>query len=393
MPKTGQKTETHFCPSLCVTHDCNLSCVYCYQKHERGKSASIEVMRESVDWIFAHVPDYADAVEISFIGGEPLLEFPLIKEITQYVCAKKPVVPFIFYATTNGTVLDDAMKKWFTDRRDCFWLGLSLDGKRETHNRNRCNSFDEIDIGFFRRNWPEQGVKMTLSAYSLGRLAEDVKYLHALGFGDIGGVNLAEGGFDWDKPEYVKTLIPQMAELVRFYVENDTLKPCQLFDKELNVCEARNKERQKWCGIGTGTPFFDVDGKRYPCSFITPMTFAPNELDAILATDFSNDENFIDDDCFENCYLYPICPSCGGANYLVNKTFKKRNKSKCRLQKLVALFIADMEAKRIAKNPARRSETALFYTIEAIRQIRERYLGEFEQLADSFNRPGAVKTN
>jgi sulfatase maturation enzyme AslB (radical SAM superfamily) len=55
--ETERNTETHFCPSLCVTHDCNLSCVYCYQKHERGKSADIEVMRESVDWIFAHVPD------------------------------------------------------------------------------------------------------------------------------------------------------------------------------------------------------------------------------------------------------------------------------------------------------------------------------------------------
>jgi hypothetical protein len=167
-----------------------------------------------------------------------------------------------------------------------------------------------------------------------------------------------------------------LSALVDFYVENDTLKPCQLFDKQLNVCEAQNKERKKFCGIGTGTPFFDVDGRRYPCSFITPMTFSPRDLDAILASDFSDDAAFIDEDCFENCYIYPICPTCSGANYLVNKTFKTRNKSKCRLQKLVAVFIADMEAKRIAKNPARYDETTLYYTIEAIKQIRERYLGE-----------------
>jgi sulfatase maturation enzyme AslB (radical SAM superfamily) len=163
---------------------------------------------------------------------------------------------------------------------------------------------------------------------------------------------------------------------VDFYVENDTLKPCQLFDKKLNACEAQNKERKKFCGIGTGTPFFDIDGRRYPCSFITPMTFSQNELDAILAADFSDDDNFIDDDCFENCYIYPVCPSCSGANYLVNRTFKTRNKSKCRLQKLVALFVADMEARRIAKNPARYDETTRYYMIEAIKQIRERYLGE-----------------
>jgi sulfatase maturation enzyme AslB (radical SAM superfamily) len=375
--ETAPKTETHFCPSLCVTHDCNLSCVYCYQKHRTGERMSLETAKQSIDWIFTHVPDYADAVEISFIGGEPLLEFSLIKKITQYVCEKKPGIPFIFYATTNGTVLDDEMKAWFTERRDCFWLGLSIDGKPETHNHNRCNSFDSIDIDFFLRNWPEQGVKMTLSEYSLDRLAEDVKYLHSLGIREIGGVNLAEGGFDWNKDGYIKTIAPQLSCLADFYVENDTLKPCQLFDKKLSVCEAQNKERKKFCGIGTGTPFFDVDGRRYPCSFITPMTFSQSELDSILETDFFDDDNFIDDDCFENCYIYPVCPSCSGANHLVNRTFKTRNKSKCRLQKLIALFVADMEARRIAKNPARYDETTRYYMIEAIKQIRKRYLGEF----------------
>jgi sulfatase maturation enzyme AslB (radical SAM superfamily) len=217
---------------------------------------------------------------------------------------------------------------------------------------------------------------MTLSEYSLDHLAEDVKYLHSLGIKEIGGANLAEGAFDWDKDRYIKTLVPQLSILVDFYVENDTLKPCQLFDKKLSICEAQNKERKKFCDIGTGTPFFDVDGRRYPCSFITPMTFSQSELDAILATDFSDDDSFIDDECFENCYIYPICPSCSGANYLVNRTFKTRNKSKCRLQKLTALFVADMEARRIAKNPVRYDETTRYYMIEAIKQLRKRYLEE-----------------
>jgi radical SAM protein with 4Fe4S-binding SPASM domain len=343
---------------------------------------SLEVARQSVDWIFSHVPDYADGVEIDFIGGEPLLEFPLIKEIVSYVYSKQPDIPFIFFATTNGTVLNDDMKVWFTAHRSCFWLGLSLDGNRATHNHNRCNSFDTIDIDFFLRNWPEQGVKMTLSEYSLQRLAEDVKYLHSLGFKDIDGINLYEGTFDWDKDEYITTLIPQLTELAKYYAGNDTLHPCQLFDKELNVCESQTKDRKKWCGIGTGTVFFDVDGRHYPCSFVTPMTFTRDELDRILETDFSNDENFIDEECFNDCYIYPICPQCSGANYMVNKTFRKRNRSKCRIQKLIALFIADMEAKRIAKNPKRYDDTKLYYTIEAIKKIREAYLGMFEEFME-----------
>jgi sulfatase maturation enzyme AslB (radical SAM superfamily) len=383
--ENSAKSELRFCPSLCVTHDCNLSCVYCYQKHSAGEHMSLEVARQSIDWIFSHVPDYAEGVEIDFIGGEPLLEFPLIKEIVSYVCGKHSGIPFIFFATTNGTLLDDEMKAWFTAHRSCFSLGLSLDGTRATHNHNRCNSFDTIDIDFFLRNWPDEGIKMTLSEYSLGHLAEDVKYLHSLGFKDIGGVNLYEGTFDWNKDEYITILIPQLAMLAEYYAENDTLHPCQLFDKDLSVCESQIKDRKKWCGMGEGTSFFDVDGKRYPCSFVTPMTFTQDELDRILATDFSNDENFIDEECLNDCYIYPVCPQCSGANYLVNKTFKKRNRSKCRIQKLVALFIADMEARRRAKNPKRYDEIKLYYTIEAIKKIREAYLDIFKAFIANAN--------
>jgi hypothetical protein len=54
--------------------------------------------------------------------------------------------------------------------------------------------------------------------------------------------------------------------LVDFYIENDDLKPCMLFQKELDICESQIKERTKYCGTGIGTPFYDIDGKIYPCS-------------------------------------------------------------------------------------------------------------------------------
>jgi sulfatase maturation enzyme AslB (radical SAM superfamily) len=338
---------------------------------------SFDIAKNAIDWIFTHIPVDCEGVEIGFIGGEPLLEFALLKDIWEYTCAtKRGGKPFIFQASTNGTVLTAEMKEWFTARKNCFVLGLSLDGKKETHDHNRSNSFDMIDIDFFLRTWPEQGIKMTLSDYSLSNLAENVKYAHSLGFALIEGVNPAEGDFDWDKDKYISTLIPQLAELTDFYVEHDDLKPCQMFDKQLAGCEAETKPK-KWCGIGTGTPFSDIDGKRYPCSYITPMTFQQNELDDILCTDFSNENNFVDDECYKHCYIYPICPTCSGANYMVNKTFKKRNKNKCRIQKLIALFIADMEAKRIAKNPKRYEDKTLYFTIAAVKKIREIYLPEF----------------
>jgi len=375
-----EQTEMRFCPSICVTHDCNLNCIYCYQKHDDNNHMTLDTAKECIDWIFNNIPSYADGgVELGFIGGEPLLEFELLKDIVKYTCSKPRGTKIVFYASTNGAFLSDEIKNWFTKHKECFVLGLSLDGNKETHNMNRSNSFDAIDFNFFLRNWPEQGIKMTLSEYSLPRLAENIRFIHSIGFKEIGGVNLAEGDFDWSSDKYIKILIPQLEELVDFYVSNESLKLNQMFDKHLYTCEAKVRERRKWCGIGTGTIFFDTNGERYPCPFITPMTFSEAELSAIMDTDYTIDDNFLDDECFSECYIYSLCPTCAGANHLNYKTFKKRDKRRCRIQKLITLFSADLHAQRIVKNPEIYQKDNLYNTIEAIKKIRQLYLPEFEE--------------
>lgn len=372
--------KLRFSPSICVTHNCNLNCIYCYQHHDKNSRMSFSVAKNVLDRIFYGVPKGLSEIEINIIGGEPLLEFELIKDMVAYADSLHSKYPYLFYATTNGTVLTEDMKKWFLENRKHFWLGLSLDGDADTHNHNRSNSFDKIDIDFFRKNWHGQSIKMTLSDYSLKNLAHDIKYIHSLGF-PIRGVNEFEGDFNWDKDEYIRTLIPQLKELVNFYVENDELQIDQLLNLHLDYCESQPKLKKKWCGIGDGAPFFDVDGKIYPCNYITPMTFSKEQINELQKVDYKNVENFIDDDCLNNCYIYPVCPTCAGACYHSNKTFKKRTKIRCRTQKLVTLFAADILAKRIIKNPDRYDKSTLSYTITAIKKIRELYLNEFS----SFN--------
>ena len=374
------KQQLLFSPSLCLTHNCNLDCIYCYQKHSSNARMSFETAKKSINWIFNNIPKDTNKIEINFIGGEPLLEFNLIKQIFEYTKSQNPKVNYTFFASTNGTLLTYDIKKWFTTYKDLFCLGLSLDGIREVHNYNRSNSFDFIDIDFFIKTWPQQGVKMTLSEFSLENLAENIIYIHSLGIKEIGGVNLFEGNFDWSNEKYIKALIPQLKKLVDFYLENDTLPLNQMFNKKLNLCESKEKFKRKYCGVGTGTIFFDVDGTQYPCSFITPMTFSKNELNNIMKTDFKDAINFIDEECFNNCYIYQLCPNCSGANYMANKTFKIRNKSKCKIQKLICLFVADLQAKRIIKNPNKYDKTYLYYTIEAIKKIKQLYYPEFSGL-------------
>ncbi len=373
------KNETRFSPTICVTHNCNLDCIYCYQKHDTNNKMSLDTAKKCIDWIFDNVPKDMSGVEIGFIGGEPMLEFDLIKKVIEYTQEKKPNEEYIFYATTNGTVLTDEMKKWLVEHKEVFVLGLSLDGKPDTHNYNRSNSFDDIDKDFFVKTWPCQGIKMTLSEYSLEHLAENIKYVHSLGFCEIGGVNLFEGEFDWGDEKYIKMIIPQLEELVNFYVENDNLRLDQMMNRKLEICEEKNRMKKKWCGIGTGAIFFDVDGTRRPCPFVTPMTFKDDELEEICSFDYNKTEDFIDDNCFNNCYMYPVCPYCAGSNYLTQKTFKLRDKSRCKIQKLITLYSADLQAKRLIKNPDKYDEATKYNLINAIQKVKELYLNEFKE--------------
>ncbi len=373
-----EKTLKNYYPVLCVTHACNLSCRYCYQKHKDASRMSLETGKRLIDSILSQLPEGIEKMEMSFIGGEPLLEFELIKQLVNYTESRNPPCKYIFFASTNGTLLTPEMKEWLVKNKHRFVLGLSLDGTKDTHDYNRSNSFDTIDIDFFLKTWPFQGVKMTLSEYSIQHLAENIKYLHSIGINQIHGVNFFEGDFDWDDDKFIRVLVPQLKELVDFYVANPDLPVNQLLDKHLHLCESQNKNRRKWCGIGDGTVFFDVDGTQYPCSFVTPMTFSQKEIQDIVDTDFKNDENFLDEDCINNCYVYPLCPSCSGANYMINKSFKLRNKSKCRVLKLILLFVADMQARKIANKTDKLDARTKYWTIETIKKIKSMYFEEFK---------------
>lgn len=373
--------KEHFTASLCLTHRCNLSCIYCFQRHDKENEMSLEIAKKCIDKVFDVILiDKQDInIEISLIGGEPLYRFDLIKQLFEYTSQKKIPNKYVFFISTNGTVLTNTMKDWFIQHKDKFCLGLSLDGTRDVHNKNRSNSFDLIDFNFFLNNWPDQNVKMTLSEHSLYNFAENIKFIHSLGFG-INGADLSEGLFDWSDEKYIQILIPQLKELVDFYVSNEHLKLNKLFDKDLASCAAKEKPRTKCCGVGDNLIFFDTNGEKYPCSFITPMTFPLSEINKISDIDFSNEELFIDEHCYHNCYIYPICDTCAGANYLTNKSFKERDKRKCGIRKLIALFIADLQSKLIIKNPQIYEPIKLYHTIEAIKQIKRLYLDEFKNI-------------
>ena len=149
-----------------------------------------------------------------------------------------------------------------------------------------------------------------------------------------------------------------------------------MLDRKLSVCEVE-KSPKKWCGIGTNSQFIDTDGNIYPCPYFTPMTVSKQELEEINNMDFESDNDFIDESCYENCYIYPVCPSCFGSCYEKNKAFNIRDKSRCRIQKLITLYSADLLAKKILQDENYIPKEAIFNTISSIKKIRNMYIKEF----------------
>ena len=162
---------------LCLTHRCNLNCVYCYERHDSAHEMNFDVAKTIIDRV-SHQYDTNNAhIEFLLFGGEPLLRFSLIQSIVQYLRSSAELPHYNVFAPTNGTVLTEDMKTWLRENKDCFVLGLSLDGAKSTQDRNRSNSFDKIDLNFFKTTWPTQNVKMTVSRESICNYANDVIFM------------------------------------------------------------------------------------------------------------------------------------------------------------------------------------------------------------------------
>ena len=118
-----------------VTHACNLACKYCFVRNyypEQGGMMTMETARRAIDLI-----PPKSALSVGFFGGEPLLNWKLVKEVCAYVAdlaAKRGVSKYL-HMTTNAILLDDE-KIRFLDENG-FSLIVSLDGPKDLHNQLR----------------------------------------------------------------------------------------------------------------------------------------------------------------------------------------------------------------------------------------------------------------
>lgn len=328
---------------LTITNDCNLCCEYCYQGRKRSNVMSLNTAKKILSRHLNDVEKFS-SMNIVLFGGEPFLCFERVREICEWTWAQKWSIPYIFNFSTNGTLLNENAKGWLVQNSHRILLTLSADGDRDSQNINRCNSFDMIDFDFFIKNWPKAFVKMTVSQKTLANMASNIIFFHQLGF-DFAECNLAVG-INWQSEENEEILKRELNKLVEYYAQNSDITPAPIINLDLWKCSSP-KRREKCCGIGESVLMYDCDGKSYPCNFITPMTFDEENLEKLLAVDYTDVDQIIDEKCYDECYYFPICPTCYGGDYAINQKIKMKNYSLCRLVKIRAYYSALLKAARI----------------------------------------------
>ena len=126
--------------TLQITQQCNLRCSYCpysgsyYNREHNFKNMSYETAEKAIDFYINHSYDIPQ-LQIGFYGGEPILEFELIKKIIKYVDKKAFGKKVVYHMTTNATLLTDEIMNYLVSKK--FNLTISLDGPKEYHDRNR----------------------------------------------------------------------------------------------------------------------------------------------------------------------------------------------------------------------------------------------------------------
>ncbi len=353
--------------NLVITHRCNLNCVYCYEVNKDNGEMSMDMAKSILVKYLSKKT--CDELAINLFGGEPLLRFPLIKELCEWTWGQQWPQKYLFYADTNGVDLSQEVKEWAKGNRERFIMLLSLDGTPTTHNLNRSNSFERIDLDFFKTYWPDQGVKMTISDHHLDSLARDIIFLHEQGF-KVKGANIAEGFTIKDFDRKFSIIQEQYSILIDWYIAHPEIDVAQLFDLRLSLCETHKKERIKYCGCGSDAiKVIDIDGMEYPCTYFFPLSMSRKELARIQRFDLTNEELFLDEDCLANCYIYPVCKGCYGDNYSNTGLLSRRPEQKCKLAKLRAVSVATLQARRLLSNNHQTITEEEKNTILAIQKI------------------------
>ncbi len=314
--------------ALClhVAHTCNLNCSYCFasQGKYHGERAlmTTEVGRRAIDFLIENSGSRRN-LEVDFFGGEPLMNFDMVKDTVAYAREqeKKYNKNFRFTLTTNGLLIDDDVIDFAN--RECSNVVLSLDGRKEVHDRFRVDyagngSWDRIVPKFRKmveaRNGKSYYMRGTFT-HNNPDFLEDIKVMLDLGFRELSMEPVVCADDDPMKltEEDLPVVLRQYEDLARLMKKKKAEGDPFTFYHYMLDLTGGPCIYKRISGCGSGTEYMAVTpwGDLYPChQFVGEEKFRLGDI-------WNGVTNHEVQDEFESCNLYEReeCRNCWARLY------------------------------------------------------------------------------
>ena len=268
--------------ALClhIAHTCNLNCSYCFasQGKYHGERAlmSFEVGKRALDFLVENSHGRTN-LEVDFFGGEPLMNFEVVKQLVAYARSieKEKGKNFRFTLTTNGVLIDDDVIDFAN--REMSNVVLSLDGRKEVHDRFRVDyagkgSWEKIVPKFQKlveaRGGQNYYMRGTFTHHNPDFL-KDIQTMLDLGFDELSmePVVCASGDPSELTMEDLPIVLAQYEELAKLMMERDKQgKPFTFYHYMIDLAGGPCIYK-RISGCGSGTEYMAVTpwGDLYPC--------------------------------------------------------------------------------------------------------------------------------
>ena len=334
--------------SMClnVSHLCNLRCEYCFADggtyNGTAENMSLDVALKAIDMIVSKSANRHN-LEVDFFGGEPLLNFDVVKKTVEYARSieKAHNKNFRFTITTNAMLLNDEIIDFFN--KEMYNVVVSIDGRRSVHDCVRKTasgkgSFDTAIKNALRFKQLRKGqyyIRGTYTALNKD-FSKDVLFLNDLGFDQLSiePVVLPENHRLAIKKEDIEQLKAEYDKLAEAYVERRKgEKWFNFFHFMLDIyngpCESK---RLVGCGAGNDYVAVAPNGNIYPChQFDGEKDYViGNVLDGTFNTEipkFFAENNLLKKDKCRNCWAKYYCSGGCAANAIkygggINKPYE-----------------------------------------------------------------------
>ena len=342
--------------ALClhIAHDCNLACRYCFAEegeyHGRRALMSYETGKQALDFLIANSGNRRN-LEVDFFGGEPLMNWQVVKDLVKYGREQEKIhnKNFRFTLTTNGVLLNDEIMEFAN--KEMANVVLSIDGRKEVHDymrpfRKGKGSYDLIVPKFQKfaesRNQEKYYVRGTFTHNNLD-FSKDVLHLADLGFKQISVepvVSLPEEPYaikEEDIPVICAEYDKLAAEMVKRHREGNDFNFFHfMIDLTGGPCVYK-----RLSGCGSGTEYLAVTpwGDLYPChQFVGEEGFLlGNVFEGIKNTDLVDEFKccnvYAKEKC-RNCFARFYCSGgCAANSYKFHGSINDAYDIGCELQK------------------------------------------------------------